>query len=119
MDQEKFVNIIKEVVKDLAIEGSIRNLDKPAGRSSDIKLVEASEWCNTLDDNQKIQVKNIIEMAVDDSIFGFLCVIDGVRTIKDSIDSEEGVFKLSYIENKMESILNDPEDNYLHDIYNS
>lgn len=118
MDQEEFINVVKDVVRDSSIEGTITNLEKPPGRKPNPKLLETSVWYNKLDYDQKKHIKNIIEMSVNDGIFGFLCVIDGVRSVEEDPEIE-GVFKLSYVKDGKEVILNNPENEYLHDIYNS
>ena len=119
MDQEQFVNAVKEVVRDSSIDGLVQILENPPGRSPDRKLIELSSWYTKLDADQQLHVKGVIEMAVNTGIFGLLCVIDGVRSVKESSDSVDRVFKLSIIEGNEEIILNDPGDEYLHDLYNS
>ena len=119
MDQEQFVNAVKEVVRDSSIDGLVQILENPPGRSPDRKLIELSSWYTKLDADQQLHVKGVIEMAVNTGIFGLLCVIDGVRAVKKSSDSIDGAFKLSFIHGKEESIINDPELDYLHDLYNS
>lgn len=119
MDQKEFVNAIKEVVRDDSILGVTQKLEKPPGRTPEAKLVMASTWYNNLDYDQKAVVKAIIEMAVNETVFGFLCVIDGVRSVNKTV-AEQGTFKLSFVNGDKESILNGTEsDDYLHDMFNS
>jgi hypothetical protein len=53
---------------------------------------------------------------VDRAIFGFLCVLDGVRAIEGARD--KGRLVLFY-DRESRVLLNNPDDEYLHDIYNS
>jgi len=119
MDQEQFVNAVKEVVRDSSIDEVVQNLEKPAGRNPDRKLVDLSSWYHNLDVDQKSHLKGVIQLAVDHSIFGLFCVLDGVRPVVQPLDKVDIVFRLSVIEGEKESLLNDPADNYLHDIYNA
>lgn len=56
-------------------------------------------------------VKSIISDAVNESVFGFLCVLDGVRSIFDTGDSNN--LKLTH----GDTLLNDIENECLHDLY--
>jgi hypothetical protein len=117
MNQEEFIRIIKTAVEQPSIDGVVSNLKNPPGRRPEQSLVELSVWFNQLNEEEKIQVKNIIRMAVNHSIFGFFCVLDGVRSIKETNDGVDPVLKLIYDDSENEVILNDPEQDFLHDIY--
>src|SRR5688500_9309459 len=117
MNQEKFVEIIKEEVTNSAIKGLVKVLSNPPGRRPDESLVKLSEFYNQFGEDQKQKINEIISMAVNSGVFGFLCILDGVRSINESFDNR-GSLKLSYINgnNGAETILNDEQENYLHDI---
>ena len=116
MNSEEFVKMIKLYVRDAAVEDSISKLEKPPGRKPRQRHLNQSEWYNKLSEENKVMFKSIIEEAIDESLFGFLSVLDGVRVIEDG--ESRGTLKLSY-QNKNEKILlNNPDKEYLHDIYN-
>lgn len=119
MDQEEFVEVIKMVVRDSSTNGFQKKLENPPGRSPDKKLIDLSNWYNTLDEQQKLNVKGIIAMAVDESVFGFLCVLDGVRSIAENLEDSDAYLKLTYVNGVTENVLNNPNDDYLHDLYNA
>lgn len=59
-------------------------------------------------------LSGIIARSVDSGIFGFLCVLDGVRVIED--DETKGDFQLNYIKGS-KSLLNAADSPMLHDLY--
>lgn len=117
MNQEEFIRIIKIAVEQPSIDGVVSNLKQPPGKQPEQSLVQLSVWFNQLNEVEKGQVKNIIKMAVNHSIFGFLCVLDGVRSIRETNDGIDPVLKLIYDDSENEIVLNDPEQDFLHDIY--
>ena len=117
MDGKDFVRAIKELVKNSAVTTTIKNLESPPGRKPSEELVTLSSWYKQLDDTNKGMVKRVLDVVTDSSVFGFLAVLDGVRVIEDS--SDKGDFELYYINNENRELLNDPEEEYLHDIYKS
>jgi len=70
-----------------------------------------------LDTPNKEWLQEIIKLAVGESIFGILCVIDGVRQIESTL--EKGELFLEFRKNGETIRLNDPNQEYLHDIFNS
>jgi hypothetical protein len=118
MNQEEFIRIIKIAVEQPSIDGVVSSLKLPPGKKKPEEfLVQLSIWFNQLNEVEKEQVKNIIKMAVKHSIFGFLCVLDGVRSIRETNDGIDPVLKLIYNDSENEIVLNDPEQDFLHDIY--
>jgi hypothetical protein len=59
-------------------------------------------------------LNEIIKEAVETSVFGFLCVLDGVRAIE---TSDKSNLKLYYEKAGNVVLLNDEDDDYLHDIF--
>jgi hypothetical protein len=111
VNNSEFIAIIEDVVSASAIEDTIENLNSPSGRKPDENLVKQSAWFNSLSDSDKDMVKSIISDAVNESVFGFLCVLDGVRSISDSGGSNS--LKLTH----GDTLLNDIEKKCLHDLY--
>lgn len=118
MTKYEFIEKIRKVVRDSSIEDMRHVLTKSVGRKPAKELVIASNWYNMLNDEAKDIVNRIIEMSIDNAVFGLLCVLDGVRVIEDP--DTRGNLKLSYINNDEETSLNEFEDgDFLHEIYNS
>lgn len=116
MDAEKFVDVLNVVVKDAAVEDIVALLESPPGRKPSKELVDLSNFYNTQTDEVKGFINKIIKRTADDTLFGMLCVIDGVRAIED--DENKGELVLSYHKDNQSSVvLNADKD--LHDIYNA
>ncbi|WP_199427126.1 hypothetical protein [Thermaerobacillus caldiproteolyticus] len=117
MNNIEFVESIVEVVRESTISDTVNDLIDPPGRKPSKEDMELSSWFNSLAEKDKEVVKKIIQNAVDTTIFGLLAVIDGVRAIKNSF--EKGKLELYYKNKDVEELLNDPDKEYLHEIYNS
>jgi len=62
-------------------------------------------------------IEKALYEAVDASLFGLLAIIDDVRTIEDT--TNKGTFKLFFEKGKERKLLNDKDNEFLHDIYNA
>jgi hypothetical protein len=113
MNTEEFIEAIKEVVVNSAIKSVQSKLFKPPGRNPSEKLTMMSEWYTKLSDGDKSIVIRIIEETVQTSVFGFLCVLDGVRSIE---NGDKGELKLYYEKGKNKILLNDTEKVNLHEL---
>jgi hypothetical protein len=116
MNNNEFIEKVKLYVRDAAIEDLICKLEKPHGRKPRKKSLIQSKWYNKLLNEDKIMLSKVIEEAVDEAIFGFLAVLDGVRIIEE--DSVNSRLELKCIDIDKKILLNDPDKEYLHDIYN-
>jgi hypothetical protein len=112
MDAEEFINIIKRAVHDSCINGLIKTFESPSGSEPHPKVLKISKWYNSFDEEQKEIIKDIITQSVHASIFDLLCVIDGVLPV-----SAGGEFELSFVEGDKEYRLNNPDEGFLHDLY--
>jgi len=112
MDKNQFVSALGLVVEKSAVEDVIENLEDPPGRAPSQKLLDMSRYYLSKSDMEKEMIGNIIKEVAGHMMFGFLCVLDGVRDIEDG----EGDLVLIY-RNKDKVVLNKDAD--LHDIYNS
>lgn len=117
MNQTEFISGIKIAVADSAIESMNSTLTAPAGREPADHIVQLSKWYNALNASDRQAVNKIIQETIDTTVFGFLCVLDSVRTIEKSKD--KGVFKLYYHKKDESVLLNDPDEDYLHDLWES
>jgi len=117
MDSLSFVKSIKSVVRDSAVNNSIKNIESPPGRKPNEDLVFLSKWYNQLDDVNKIMIKSLLGITADSCVFGLLAVLDGVRIMED--EPEKGDFELYYTNKDVKVRLNAPNDEYLHDIFKS
>ncbi len=114
MNREGFIDSIKTVVIEDSIKSVESNLIKPPGRAPEKKLLTLSEWFNKVSSEDRNMIMQIVKESVETSVFGFLCVLDGVRAIED--DEEKGKLDLYYKKGEKQILLNDPNEDYLHDL---
>ncbi len=117
MNGNEFVEAVKSHVRDVAVEDTIEFIKRPPGRKPRKKHVELSNWYNGLSEGDRNMVARMMEEAVDSSLFGLFCVIDGVRTIEES--EEKTNFQLFGFKDDEQTLINNEDDESLHDIYNT
>lgn len=116
MNNQEFIKIIKNIVRDGSVCDVISVIENPPGRKISQPIKARSDWYQSLTDEQKIMLKSIVSDSVDSALFGFLCVIDGVRAIESGAD--KGSLELIYT--KGDSVrLNQQDGLMLHDLYNT
>ena len=117
MNQKDFITAIKIAVLDASIEGIRASLTQPVGRNPNVKIKELSQWFNRLSEADKKNIVESVRLAVHASTFNMLCVLDGVNAIETTPD--KGEINLSFIKDLKTTRLNGPQDEMLHDIYQS
>jgi hypothetical protein len=117
MDGNEFARVIKNVVAENSIRSVEEVVTDPPGRSPNKELLELSAWFKSLSENERGKAKLLISNSVDEAVFGFLSVLDGVRAIEGSGD--KGRLLLYYVKGDERTLLNDETNEFLHDIYNS
>jgi hypothetical protein len=116
MTREEFIQALKVQTSDSAVDGTKRNLERPAGRKPRKADVELSEWYRSLSEADQVRVLQAVQEAAELAVFSFLCVLDGVSAIEDGPD--KGELKLYYSKGEQSVLLNDESSDYLHDLYN-
>jgi hypothetical protein len=114
MDSQEFVDTLRIVVGDGAVSDVLNSLKNPPGRRPSEDLQERSTWFNSLDENKRRILSGILQDAVGQTIFGVLCVLDGVRAIENA--PNKGKLELRYV-NDGSVLLNPPEGKMLHDLW--
>jgi len=117
MNAEQFIDIVKEDVGEDSIRAVQTILLKPPGMKPSDKDTAMSTWYNSLNDSDRFMVISIIRKSVEMGVFGFLCVLDGVRAIEN--EPNKGALKLIYEKDQTQVLLNDSNQEYLHDKFNS
>ncbi len=115
MNNREFVNLIRSIVRDGAVKHTLKLLERPPGRRPPEKLVKLSQWYHALPPDQREWVGLAISEAVDDAVFGFLAVLDGVGQIEEP--EERGELKLFYERDGNRELINDFDKELLHDIF--
>lgn len=114
MDSREFVDLLKIVVRDAAAAEELNVLHKPPGRLPPSEILERSAWYNSLADDQKKILASIVLDVADRAVFGFLCVLDGVRAIENPPD--QGRLEIRYVKDTV-TLLNPPDEEMLHDLW--
>jgi hypothetical protein len=117
MDSNEFVEAIRMAVERPSLDGIEQLLTKPPGRSPNKELLKRSHWYNKLTDEDKRMVLEIAKESIQMSLFNFFCVLDGVSAIEDT--EKKGVLELYFEKDGERIFINDPNREFLHDIYNS
>ena len=114
MDSQQFVEVVRIVVRDGAAEAAMSVLQAPPGRRPSEDMMERSKWYNSLDDGQKRILSSIVLETANHAVFGFLCVIDGVRSIENP--GEKGRLELRHVKDGS-VLLNPPSGPLLHELW--
>ncbi|NIG55377.1 hypothetical protein [Chitinophaga sp. Cy-1792] len=117
MNNIEFVNAIKIAVEGASISGMLELLRENKVPNDTVRRLSA--FYNSLDDKGQKLIEEIIKESVQSAVFGFFCALDGVRSVENGPD--KGTLELRYKnEVKQEDILlNDFDDEFLHDLYNT
>ena len=67
-----------------------------------------------MDLENRAKIKEIIKESLETAVFGFLCLLDGVRAIEST--STKGRLILTYEKEGQTVLLNSPDDEYLHNL---
>lgn len=84
MNADEFVEDIRLTVYRSAIDGTLRQLARPAGRKPRPDVAELSAWFNTLTPEDRERVAALVRRAVYQAIFGVMTALDGVKVIDDA-----------------------------------
>ena len=117
MTPEEFVEVMRLVVLQSAVESTVSALERPPGRRPDPKLVAASAWYKGLSEQDRDQLRGVVAMTAHYAVFNFFAVLDHVRTIEDTRD--KGTLTLTLRKGEQEWVLNSPHSPMLHDLLNT
>jgi len=95
MDSEEFVRGVKAACSDRLADGEITLLRNPPGRRPGRRLLRLSKWFQQLSPEDQSALAEALSNAAEVAIFGFFCVLDGVRSIESG--PEKGSFELFYV----------------------
>lgn len=92
MEPEYFVKALENECRDSAVERCLEDFESPPGRKPEPSLVQMSDWFKSLSSADRDMVARAMREAADATLFGVLCVLDGVRPIENG--PEKSSFKL-------------------------
>lgn len=86
MKPDDFARALKSECVDSAVEVCLSNFASPPGRNPDAELVQISKWFRTLSEEDHAIFRLALQQAADATLFGVLCVVDGVRAIEEYVE---------------------------------
>jgi len=116
LNASEFVDALAETCRDSAVADVTALLERPPGRKVPTELKELSSWYNSLTHEQQTRTAAVMRLVADSTLFGVLCVLDGVRAVESS--SDKSSFRLTASKGKVSKVLA-PGPEFLHDIYRS
>ncbi len=118
MTSEQLIKDIKIYLSDRCIQDIVEELITPTSKYPTPKSILLSIWYNQLDNDKKDFIYHIIKESVESTIFGFLCILDGVRSIEDAdANGNKGDLELYYVKEQQRILLNQFENEFLHDLF--
>lgn len=114
MNPESFVEALRQVVIESTSASIQEILENPPGRKPSREIIELSEWYKKSGEINRDMILKLVRESIQIATFGFLCVLDGVRSIEDT--EEKGQLKLIFEKGDESVLLNDPEKEYLHNL---
>lgn len=117
MTQEQFIEAIRTEVHNSAVDGMKSTLENPPGRRPAASIKDLSNWYRSLSSDDKERALSLVRHSVHSAIFGFLCVLDGVRSIETG--SKNSGLELFHVSGTDRKVISPVENEALHDIYQS
>lgn len=96
MTPSDFIHVLKSEVRDAAASDTISQIRTQSGRRPPEVIRKLSAWFNQLWEADQQAVAEVASMSAQRAVFGFLCVLDGVRVIEDG--EHCGEFELNYVQ---------------------
>jgi len=116
MNPGKFVQALKSVLVDDLFTSTLNYFtNEPNAKWKPHQVKEIACWYDSLSELDKLKINYIIKECFNSSLFGFLCILDGVRQIENPED--RGSLELWYKKKDKKILLNDFKSNeLLHDL---
>lgn len=116
MKSKDFVSAVKQVVFCSAISSVMSLLQKPPGKKPQNDMLVLSDWYNRLSEEDKRRVMDVVSLTARHATFGMLAVLDGARQIEAA--ANRGALELRYRNKAQDELLNNPNEEPLHDLFN-
>jgi hypothetical protein len=117
MDPEIFVKAIKLQTSERAASSTIELFNDPPGKTPEPALSALSTWFRGLSQSDQAMVKKAMQESAETAVFGFFCILDGVRAFEDQ--PSDGRLELYYVNGPRRVLINDPKQEELHNLFNA
>ena len=115
MTPQQFVDTLRLVVRDAAVNGTLTLVENPPGRRPPSELMELHAWFGRLSDADRSMIRRMLEMVAHHSLVGILCVLDGSRATEPA--GPKGHFELKHVAaDGSVSLLEDGTGTALHEL---
>jgi len=116
MKPEEFVQALKTVLIDGLSESTLKYFtNEPNAKWKPTEVKKIASWYDSLAESDKLKVNYIIKECFRSSVFGLLCILDGIRQIENP--KSRGKLELWYTKNNKRILLNNCEStDFLHDL---
>lgn len=81
MNSREFVEIVRKRAAESAAQSTLEIVEAPVGNPQIDQWQVASHWYQQLDTQSKDSLRFLIGEAAKSAVFGFLCILDGVRMV--------------------------------------
>jgi hypothetical protein len=98
MNAEEFIAGVRQAVFKSAVVACFSAYEDPPGRAPEPSALELSRWFKNLSDEDRQMVEGLANDVASATVFGFLCVLDGVRTLEP--EGPKGEFQLWFQKGK-------------------
>jgi len=117
MTKEEFVEALITVAENGAVRGTFSMLEVPPGRERDARQVQMSNWFHSLDQEDVLRLKDIVQYACSLGIYIVLGMLDGQIAFEPA--GPKGQLELYYANRDERMQLNSFGNEFLTDIYKS
>ena len=115
MTADEFMEAITAVAFKPALESAFSRDTQPTRLKWEQRRRQLAQWFDSLEAEEQSNVREVIWESVHSGIFGFCCVLDGVRAVEDG--SDQGEFELYHVRGNQRVRLNGNGEE-LHNLFN-
>jgi hypothetical protein len=81
MNQDQFVEALRVYAADAAVHGVLSQWTSPSGRFPSKERLDRSAWFNSLPEDHRTMVQDLVADTARATLFGVLCILDGARRV--------------------------------------
>lgn len=115
MNRHEFVSAIASDVYEVAVRDTLHDLRDAPGRQPSPEQLKLQAWFAQSDETTRTIIASIISLACDHAVFGFLAILDGVRTVESV--QPKGTLQLYFQKGGTTVPLNGWTERLLHDVF--
>jgi hypothetical protein len=114
MNQNEFVDSLRNEARDAAASDVLDLVKKPPGRRPSANLLELSKWYHSLNDTEKNCLEAFAKLVSHHAVFGVLAILDRVRAIEGMGEGDR--LELRFVHGNEVTFLTTQNGPMLHDL---